>query len=72
MKLIKLLLIMSTFLIMVAAILNLLNSSATEPDRTGIYIELVVMFVLTISMVLLNNQEKKIKELEKYKNEELQ
>ncbi len=71
MKLIKLLLIMSTFLIMVAAILNLLSSSAPEPDRTGIYIELVVMFVLTISMVLLNNQEKKIKELEQNKNEEL-
>ncbi len=71
MKLIKLLLIMSTFLIMVAAILNLLSSSAEEPDRTGIYIELVVMFVLTISMVLLNNQEKKIKELEQNKDEEL-
>ena len=71
MKLIKLLLIMSTFLIMVAAILNLLSSSALEPDRTGIYIELVVMFILTISMVLLNNQEKKIKELEQNKNEEL-
>lgn len=71
MKLIKLLLIMSTFLIMVAAILNLLNSPATNPDRSGIYIELIVMFILTISMVLLNNQEKKIKELEKKQNEEL-
>lgn len=71
MKLIKLLLIMSTFLIMVAAILNLLSSAGTEPDRTGIYIELVVMFILSISMVLLNNQEKKIKELEKNTNEEL-
>ncbi len=71
MKLIKLLLIMSTFLIMVAAILNLLNSSAENPDRSGIYIELIVMFILTISMVLLNNQEKKIKELEKNQIEEL-
>ncbi|PKQ61014.1 hypothetical protein BZG02_17100 [Labilibaculum filiforme] len=62
---------MSTFLIMVAAILNLLNSSAPNPDRSGIYIELVVMFLLTISMVLLNNQEKKIKELEKKQTEEL-
>ncbi len=62
---------MSTFLIMVAAILNLLNSPATNPDRSGIYIELIVMFILTISMVLLNNQEKKIKELEKKQNEEL-
>jgi hypothetical protein len=56
---------------MVAAILNLLNSSAVTPDRSGIYIELIVMFILTISMVLLNNQEKKIKELEKKQNEEL-
>ncbi|BAX80581.1 hypothetical protein [Labilibaculum antarcticum] len=70
MKLIKLLLIMSTFLIMVAAILNLLNSTAETPDRSGIYIELIVMFILTISMVLLNSQEKKIKELEKQKKEE--
>lgn len=62
---------MSTFLIMVAAILNLLNSSAVTPDRSGIYIELIVMFILTIAMVLLNNQEKKIKELEKKQNEEL-
>lgn len=62
---------MSTFLIMVAAILNLLNSPATNPDRSGIYIELIVMFILTIAMVLLNNQEKKIKELEKKQNEEL-
>lgn len=70
MKLIKLLLIMSTFLIMVAAILNLLNSSTEAPDRSGIYIELIVMFILTVSMVLLNNQEKKIKELQKQQNEE--
>ncbi|PCH70385.1 MAG: hypothetical protein COC06_05190 [Bacteroidales bacterium] len=61
---------MSTFLIMVAAILNLLNSSAETPDRSGIYIELIVMFILTITVVLLNNQEKKIKELEKKQNEE--
>jgi len=70
MKLIKFLLILSTFLIMVAAIFNLLNSSAEIPDRTGIYIELIVMFILTLSMVLLSNQEKKIKELEKNKEEE--
>lgn len=69
MKLIKLLLIMSTFLIMVAAILNLLNSSSETPDRSGIYIELIVMFILTITMVLLNNQEKKMKELEKQQND---
>lgn len=55
---------------MVAAILNLLNSSAETPDRSGIYIELIVMFILTITVVLLNNQEKKIKELEKKQNEE--
>nr|WP_320117284.1 hypothetical protein [uncultured Marinifilum sp.] len=64
MKLIKFLLIMSTFLIMVAAIFNLLGASAENPDRTGVYIELVVMFILTLSMVLLNNVEKKIKKLE--------
>ena len=62
---------MSTFLIMVAAIFNLLNSNET-PDRTGIYIELVVMFILTLSMVLLNNQEKKMKELEKKQDQELE
>lgn len=70
MKLIKLLLIMSTFLIMVAAIFNLLSSTGTNPDRTGIYIELIVMFVLTITMVLLNNQEKKIKELQENKEQD--
>lgn len=69
MKLIKLLLIMSTFLIMVAAILNLLNSTAENPDRSGIYIELIVMFIITVTMVLLNNQEKKMKEFEKKENE---
>lgn len=71
MKLIKFLLILSTFLIMVAAILNLISSSADTPDRTGIYIELVVMFLLTLSMVLMNGQEKMIKELKKDKNQEL-
>lgn len=55
---------MSTFLIMVAAIFNLLGTSAENTDRTGIYIELIVMFILTLSMVLLNNVEKKIKKLE--------
>jgi hypothetical protein len=56
---------------MVAAIFNLLNSSGENPDRTGIYIELIVMFVLTLAMVLLNNIEKKMKELEKNQKEEL-
>lgn len=62
---------MSTFLIMVAAIFNLLNSNAETPDRTGVYIELVVMFILTLSMVLLNNVEKKMKQLENKENQEL-
>lgn len=71
MKLVKFLLIMATFLIMVAAIFNLLNFNTDTPDRTGVYIELIVMFVLTLSMVLLNNIEKKMKELENKKDEEL-
>jgi hypothetical protein len=57
---------------MVAAIFNLLNSSAENPDRTGIYIELVVMFILTLSMVLLNNIEKKMKKLEQNQDQEPQ
>ena len=64
MKLIKFLLIMSTFLIMVASVLNLLHSTGETGDKTGIYIEVVVMFVLTLTMVLVNNLEKKIKDLE--------
>jgi len=64
MKLIKLLLIMSTFLIMVASVFNLLHSSG---DKTGVYIELVVMFLLTLTMVLLNSLEKKMKNLEQDK-----
>lgn len=67
MKLIKLLLIMSTFLIMVASVFNLLHSSGEAGDKTGIYIELVVMFILTLTMVLLNNLEKKMKNLEQDK-----
>lgn len=67
MKLIKFLLIMSTFLIMVASVLNLLHSSGESGDKTGIYIEVVVMFVLTLTMVLVNNLEKKIKDLEQDK-----
>ena len=51
-------------MIMVAAAFNLLNSTGENSDRTGIYIELIVMFILTLTMVLLNNIEKKIKELE--------
>lgn len=67
MKLIKFLLIMSTFLIMVASVLNLLHSTGESGDKTGIYIEVVVMFVLTVTMVLVNNLEKKIKDLEQEK-----
>lgn len=58
---------MSTFLIMVASVLNLLHSSGESGDKTGIYIEVVVMFVLTLTMVLVNNLEKKIKDLEQDK-----
>ncbi len=65
MKLMKLLLIVATFLIMVATALNLLNFEPESPDRTGVYIELIVMFILSLLMVLLNNLEKKIKKLEK-------
>lgn len=67
MKLIKFLLIMSTFLIMVASVLNLLHSTGESGDKTGIYIEVVVMFILTVTMVLVNNLEKKIKDLEQEK-----
>ncbi len=67
MKLIKFLLIMSTFLIMVASVLNLLHSTGETGDKTGIYIEVVVMFVLTVTMVLVNNLEKKMKDLEQDK-----
>ena len=58
---------MSTFLIMVASVLNLLHSTGESGDKTGIYIEVVVMFVLTVTMVLVNNLEKKIKNLEQDK-----
>ncbi|MFA8435637.1 MAG: hypothetical protein ACEPOZ_14045 [Marinifilaceae bacterium] len=64
MKLLKLTLITSTFLIMVAAVFNLLNTTGPEGSKTGIYIELVVMFLLTVAMVLVNNQEKKLKQLQ--------
>ncbi len=67
MKLIKFLLIISTFLIMVASVFNLLYSTGESGDKTGIYIEVVVMFVLTLIMVLVNNLEKKIKDLEQDK-----
>ncbi|MFT5749047.1 MAG: hypothetical protein ACI93S_000300 [Ancylomarina sp.] len=67
MKLIKFLLIMSTFLIMVASVFNLLYSTGESGDKTGIYIEVVVMFVLTLTMVLVNNLEKKIKDSEQDK-----
>jgi len=58
---------MSTFLIMVASVLNLLHSTGETGDKTGIYIEVVVMFVLTVTMVLVNNLEKKMKDLEQDK-----
>ena len=58
---------MSTFLIMVASVLNLLHSTGETGDKTGIYIEVVVMFVLTLTMVLVNNLEKKMKDLEQDK-----
>ncbi|MRT94750.1 hypothetical protein [Ancylomarina sp. 16SWW S1-10-2] len=64
MKLIKFLLVLSTFLIMVAIVFNLLYSTGESGDKTGIYIEVVVMFVLTLTMVLVNNLEKKIKDSE--------
>ncbi len=67
MKLIKFLLIISTFLIMVASVFNLLYSTGESGDKTGIYIEVVVMFVLTLTMVLVNNLEKKIKDSEQDK-----
>ena len=67
MKLIKFLLIISTFLIMVASVLNLLYSTGEAGDKTGIYIEVIVMFILTLIMVLVNNLEKKIKDLEQDK-----
>jgi len=58
---------MSTFLIMVASVFNLLHSTGEAGDKTGIYIEVVVMFVLTVTMVLVNNLEKKIKDAEQDK-----
>ncbi|MCZ4693735.1 hypothetical protein [Ancylomarina euxinus] len=58
---------MSTFLIMVASVLNLLHSTGEAGDKTGIYIEVFVMFILTLTMVLVNNMEKKIKDLEQEK-----
>ena len=67
MKLIKFLLVLSTFLIMVAIVFNLLSSTGESGDKTGIYIEVVVMFVLTLTMVLVNNLEKKIKDSEQNK-----
>ena len=67
MKLIKFLLVLSTFLIMVAIVFNLLYSTGESGSKTGIYIEVVVMFVLTLTMVLVNNLEKKIKDSEQNK-----
>ncbi len=67
MKLIKFLLILSTFLIMVASVLNLLYSTGESGEKTSVYIEVAVMFFLTLTMVLVNNLEKKIKDLEQDK-----
>ncbi len=64
MKIIRFILILSAFLIMISAILNLLNGTeAAQPDRTPIYIDLVVMFLLMTCVVLLNGVEKKFKKL---------
>ena len=52
---------------MVASVLNLLYSTGEAGDKTGIYIEVIVMFILTLIMVLVNNLEKKIKDLEQDK-----
>ena len=52
---------------MVASVLNLLHSTGESGDKTGIYIEVFVMFILTLTMVLVNNMEKKIKDLEQEK-----
>jgi len=52
---------------MVASVFNLLHSTGEAGDKTGIYIEVVVMFVLTVTMVLVNNLEKKIKDAEQDK-----
>ena len=52
---------------MVASVLNLLYSTGETGDKTCIYIEVVVMFILTLTMVLVNNLEKKIKDLEQDK-----
>jgi hypothetical protein len=52
---------------MVASVFNLLYSTGESGDKTGIYIEVVVMFILTLTMVLVNNLEKKIKDSEQNK-----
>jgi len=70
MKSLKFLLILATFLVMVAAIFNLLNTTGPDSVKTGIYIELVVMFLLMIAMIMVNMQEKKIKEIEKQNKED--
>ncbi len=74
MKIIRFTLILSAFLIMVSATLNLLNSAEMtqvqvqelakfQPDRTPIYLDLVVMFLLMTCIVLLNGVEKKMNKL---------
>ncbi|MCT4613407.1 MAG: hypothetical protein N4A49_00870 [Marinifilaceae bacterium] len=59
MKQIKFLIVFAAFLIMVASVFNLLNTSSE--DRIGIYLELVVMAILTVVVVLINNYERKLK-----------
>ncbi len=75
MKAIRFILILSAFLIMVSAILGLLNGAdmaqvqtplkeQIQPDRTPVYLDLIIMFLLMTCVVLLNGVEKKIKKLE--------
>lgn len=52
---------------MVASVLNLLYSTGESGEKTSVYIEVAVMFFLTLTMVLVNNLEKKIKDLEQDK-----
>ncbi len=79
MKIIRFTLILSAFLIMVSATLNLLNSAEMtqaqvqelakfQPDRTPIYLDLVVMFLLMTCIVWLNGVEKRMAKLKEKNN----
>ncbi len=79
MKVIRLILILSAFLIMVSAILSLLNGAdvaqaqtvlkePTQMDRTPIYLDLIVMFLLMSCIVLLSGVEKKMNKLKEKGN----